>query len=69
MVTIEGNGTIKTIFVSKYLSGNIGRPQIIVNYNFMEGVIDEDEEIMFFLKLDLFSIGMITLLDQAVVEP
>jgi hypothetical protein len=25
MVTIEGNGTINTIFVSKYLSGNIRR--------------------------------------------
>jgi hypothetical protein len=31
MVTIEGNGTVKTIFVSKYLNGNIRRPQIIIS--------------------------------------
>ncbi len=36
MVTIEGNGIIKTIFVSKYLSGNIRRLVTIVSYNFME---------------------------------
>ncbi len=63
MVTIEGNGIVKTIFVSKYLNGNIKGPQIIIGYNFMEGVIDEEEEIMRSFELDLLSIGMITLLN------
>jgi hypothetical protein len=26
MITIEGNGTVKTNFISKYLSGNIRKP-------------------------------------------
>jgi hypothetical protein len=63
MVTIEGNGTIKTIFISKYLNGNIRRPHMVVNYNFIKGVTNEEQKIMFFLKLNLFSIGMITLPD------
>jgi hypothetical protein len=37
MVTIKGNKTVKTIYVSKYLSGNIRKPQIVFNYNFIEG--------------------------------
>jgi hypothetical protein len=27
MITIKGNGTVKTIFISNYLNGNIRRPQ------------------------------------------
>jgi hypothetical protein len=46
MVTIKDNGIVKTIFVSKYLSGNIRKPQTIVSYNFMEGVTNEEAEIL-----------------------
>ncbi len=69
MVTTEGNGTINTIFILKYLNGNIRRPQTVVNYNFMEGVINEEEEILFLSKPNLFSIGMIILFDQMVAKP
>jgi len=61
MVTIKGNGIVKIVFVSNYFSGNIKRPQMVINYNFIEGVIDDEEEkIMFSYELDLLSIGMIT---------
>jgi hypothetical protein len=63
MVTIEGNGIAKTIFISKHLNGNIKRPQMVINYNCIKGEIDEDEMIMFFSKPNLFSVGMITFLD------
>jgi hypothetical protein len=46
MVTIKDNGIVKTIFVSKYLSGNIRRPQIVISYNFMEGVTNEEAKIL-----------------------
>ncbi len=42
---------------------------MVVSYNFMDRVIDEKEGIRLSSKLDLFSIGMITLLDQTIVEP
>jgi len=61
MVTIKGNGIVKIIFVSKYFSGNIKRPHMVINYNFIEGVIDDEEEkIMLSYEHDLLSIGMIT---------
>jgi len=69
MVTIEGNGTIKTIFISKYLSGNIRRPHIVIRYNFIEGVTNEENEILLSYEPNLFSIGLITFLDQVMSEP
>jgi hypothetical protein len=51
MVTIKGNGIVKTMFVSKHLNGNIKEPQMILNYNFMEGVKDEEEILFFFTRL------------------
>jgi hypothetical protein len=42
---------------------------MIDNYNFMEGVTYEEEEILLSFEPNLFSIGMITLLDEVVVEP
>jgi len=35
----------------------------------MEGVINEEEEILFLSKPNLFSIGMIILFDQMVAKP
>ncbi len=61
MVTIKGNCTVKKNYVSKYLNGNIKRPQMAVTYNFLEGVTDEEKEIFFTSKPILFSIGIITL--------
>jgi hypothetical protein len=69
MVTIEGNGTIETIFVFKYLNGNIRGPQMVINYNFIKGVTNEEEKIMFFFEPNLFSIEMINFPDQAIFEP
>jgi len=42
---------------------------MVINYNFMEGVIDEEENIFLLFEPNLFSIGMITLLDQIIAKP
>jgi hypothetical protein len=55
--------------VSKYLNGNITQPQMIASYNFMEGVIDEEEEILLSFEPNLFSIRMIALPDEVVAKP
>ncbi len=67
MVNTKGN--VKTIFISKYLSGNITSSHTVLNYKFIEGVIDEEKEILLFYEPTLFSIGMITLPNQVVSEP
>jgi hypothetical protein len=60
--------TIKIVYVSKYLNGTIRRPQTIVSYNFIEGVTNEEEEILLSSKPNLFSIRII-LPDQTIFEP
>jgi hypothetical protein len=69
MVTIKGNGTIKKRYVSKYLNGNIKKPQMVVTYNFLEGVTNEEKEILLTSKPNLFSNGIITLFDQTIERP
>jgi len=69
MVTIEGNGSIKIVSISKYLSANIKRPYTIISYNFIEGVTNEEKGILLSYDPNLFSIRMITLPDQAMFEP
>jgi hypothetical protein len=69
MVTIKGYDNVKTIYVSKYLNGNIKRPQMVITYNFLEGVTNEEEEISLTSKPNLFSIGIIMLLDQKTKGP
>jgi len=67
MVNTKGN--VKTIFISNYLNGNVIRSHTVVSYKFIEGVINEGKKILLFYEPNLFSIGMITLPDQAVFEP
>jgi hypothetical protein len=56
IVTIQGNGTIKTIIVTKHLGGEIGRLEMLLCYNYQNGITDEKEDIIFATKPKLFSI-------------
>ncbi len=57
MVTIKGNGLVNIVFVFKYLSGNIKRPQMVIKYNFIEGVIDEENKFFFPMNLTYSLLG------------
>jgi hypothetical protein len=63
IVTIQGNGTIKTITVTKHLGGEVRKPKVLLCYNYQNGIIDEEEDIIFVIELELFSIGIINLLE------
>jgi hypothetical protein len=54
-VTMQGNGTIQTITVTKHLGNEIRRPKVLLC------IIDEKEDIIFATKPKLFSIGTIKL--------
>jgi len=56
---IEGNYLVKTISISKQLGDNVKILEVIINYNFVEGVANQ-EEMLLALGVDLFSIGVIT---------
>jgi hypothetical protein len=66
LITIQGNGTIKTISVNKKLGAETRRPQVLVCYDLMQRLTNEEEDLIFETELELFSIGTITLSEEMV---
>jgi len=61
IVTIQKNGTIKTIIVTKHLRGEIRRLEVLLCYDYQNGIIHEEKDIIFAIEPVLFSIGTISL--------
>jgi hypothetical protein len=45
------------------LGGEVKRPELLLCYNYQNGIIDEEEDIIFAIEPELFSIGIISLLE------
>jgi hypothetical protein len=45
------------------LGGEVRKPKVLLCYNYQNGITDEEEDIIFVIKLELFSIGTINLLE------
>jgi hypothetical protein len=65
IVTIQGTITVRTIHVMKKLGVQTKRPEVLICYDIQFRILDED--VMFAIKLDLFSIG--TIVVPTHVEP
>jgi hypothetical protein len=48
------------------LGAKTKKPQVLICYDLMEGLIDEEEDLIFETKLELFSFGTIILLEEMV---
>ncbi len=59
-MTFQGNGMVRTIMVTKYLGAEVKRPQVLLCYNYYNGITDEKEDIIFAIEPKLFSIGIIS---------
>ncbi len=66
-INIEGNGIIRTITIIKHLDNNIKRPKVLFWYDFVNGIIDEEEDVLLVPKFDLFTIGTIILLEPKIL--
>jgi hypothetical protein len=66
VIIIQGNGTIRTISVNRKLGAKTRRPQIFVFYDLMEGLIDEEKDLIFEIELEMFSISTIALSKETV---
>jgi hypothetical protein len=55
LITIEGNGTMWTIAITKHLDNNTKCPKVLLCYNLMEGVIDEEEKILLATKTNIYA--------------
>ncbi len=51
IVTIQEIGTIKTITITKCLGGEIRKPEVLLCYEYQNGIINEEKYIMFVTKL------------------
>jgi hypothetical protein len=69
IIIIQGIGTVRTIHVTKKLGVQTKRPKVIVCYDFHFEISIEEKDVMFATKLDLFSIGIITLLTHTKLFP
>jgi hypothetical protein len=66
VIIIQGNGTIKTISINKKLGLETKRPLVFVWYDLMEGLTDEEEDLIFEIKPKLFSINTITISNETI---
>jgi hypothetical protein len=57
---------VRIILVNKKLGAKTKRPQVLVCYDLMEGLIYEEEDLIFETKPEIFSINTITLLEKMV---
>jgi len=46
IVTIQGNGTVKTITVIKHLGGEVRKSEMLLFYDYHNGITDEEEDII-----------------------
>jgi hypothetical protein len=60
-ITIQGNGTIKTITVTKHLGDEVRRLEVLLCYDYQNGIAYREENIIFVIELALLSIGTISL--------
>jgi hypothetical protein len=67
VIIVQGNGIIRTISANKKLGAKTKRPRILVCYDLLEGLINEEEDLIFDTELKLFSIGTITILEETIL--
>jgi len=67
VITVQGKGTIRTISINKKLGSiETRRLQVLVYYDLMEGLTNEEEDLIFEIEPKMFSIGIITISNETV---
>jgi hypothetical protein len=67
MITIEGNGIMHTIVVTKHFDGNMKRPIMFLYYNSSDGIKDEEEDVLLATNPCLSTIWTITLPKRKII--
>ncbi len=61
IVTIQRDGTVRTITVTKHLRGEVRILEVLLCYNYLNGITNEEKDIIFATCPKLLSIGTISL--------
>jgi len=67
VITVQGNGTFKTISVNRKLGVETRRPQLLVYYGLMESLTYEEEDLIFEIEPKLILIGTIIRLEETIL--
>ncbi len=67
LINIEANGIVHTITLTKHLDNNTKRLELLLCYDFVNGITDEEEYMLLAVELDLFGIGTIILLESIIL--
>jgi hypothetical protein len=62
LITIEGNGIVHIIAITKYMHNNTKWQEVFLYYDFINEVINEEEDVVLETKPHLFVTNIITLL-------
>jgi hypothetical protein len=66
VINVQGNGTAKTILVYKKMGAKSRRPEVLVCYDLLERLTNEKEDLIFETKVEMFSIGTITISNEII---
>jgi hypothetical protein len=66
VIIVQGNGIFKTIVINKKLGAKTKRPQILICYDLLERLTEEEEDPIFETKPKLLSIGTIIILEETI---
>jgi hypothetical protein len=67
VIIVQVKGIVKTILVKKKLGlVKTRRPQVLVCYDLMDGLTNEEEDLIFETEPKMFSIGTIIILNEIV---
>ncbi len=61
-ITIQGNGIVKIITITKHLRSELRKQEVLFYYDYQNDITNEEEDIIFVTKPKLFSIGITSLL-------
>jgi hypothetical protein len=61
VIIVHGNGIARTILVNKKLGTKTKKPQVFIFYDLLEGLTNEEEDLIFEIEPKLFLIGTITI--------
>jgi hypothetical protein len=66
VIIVQGNGIVKTISINKKLGAKTRRPQILICYDLLEGLTEEEEDLIFEIEPKLLSMGTIIILEETI---
>jgi hypothetical protein len=66
VIIIQGNGIVRTISINKKLGTKSKKPQILVCCDLTKGLTNEEEDLIFEIEPNMFSIGTIIISDETI---